>query len=101
MACDECRDLNTHQFRSHDDLVHAVQVAAGETERGVLRRIQAESLSEAEREALHSAHEASELPGSIRYRFECTVCGDRFELAGNIAQGSGGWTREVESAASK
>ena len=94
MPCDECRDLNTHQFRSHDDLVHAVQVAAGETERGVLKRIELERLGEAEREALYSAHEASELPGNVRYRFECTVCGDRFELVAHIATGSGGWTRQ-------
>ena len=30
-------------------------------------------------------------------RFECTQCGDRFELWGNSVTGEGGWTR-VEAA---
>lgn len=93
MACEECRDLQTHVFRTGDDLVHAVQVAAAEVDRGVLRRIRAEALTARQREALDSAFASSTLPNSIRYWFECTLCGDRFELVGDPAEGSGAWTR--------
>ena len=27
MACDECRELNSHTFRTADDLVHALRLA--------------------------------------------------------------------------
>ena len=95
MPCEECRDLQSHEFRSPTDLVHAFQVAAAEMERGVLRRLQVESRSVREEEAVYSALHADALPGSMRYRFECTVCGDRFELWGDTATGEGGWTREA------
>ncbi|MGZ5042341.1 MAG: hypothetical protein ACXWBQ_16490, partial [Usitatibacter sp.] len=55
LRCEECGDLNTHAFRSADDMVHAVQVAAAEVDRGALRRIERESLSASEQEALDSA----------------------------------------------
>ena len=91
--CDECGSLVTHVFRTGDDLVHAVQVAAAEVDRGVLRRIRAEDLSNRQREAIESAFASGELPANIRYAFQCTVCGDRFELVGDTAAGSGAWTR--------
>jgi hypothetical protein len=95
VTCEECRDLQTHEFRSPADLLHAVQVAAAEVDRGVLRRIRVAELTPAEQEALDSAYAASALPGAIRYRFECTVCGDRFDLAGEVEDGSGRWTRQA------
>jgi hypothetical protein len=94
MSCDECRELNTHAFRTPDDMVHAVQVAAYESERGVLRRLDARELRDSEREALESALAAG-VPDMLRYRFECCVCGDRFELVADTRDGSGGWTREA------
>jgi hypothetical protein len=93
MSCDECRELGTHEFRTPDDMVHAFQVAAYESERGVLRRLHADELRDSEREALHAAMAAG-VPDALRYRFECTVCGDRFELIADTRDGSGGWTRE-------
>src|SRR3954467_4234043 len=97
MACDECRDLTTHAFRTPDDLIHALRVAAEEMSRGVLSRIGGETdLRTAEREALDSALESGALPGTLRYRFRCDVCGDRFSLEGDTAQGTGAWTRETE-----
>lgn len=93
MTCGECRDLQSHAFRTPADLVHAFQVAAAETDRGVLRRVQGEELTAAEQTAVYSALAAEELPGTLRYRFECTVCGDRFELWGDTATGAGAWTR--------
>ena len=93
MSCEECRDLGTHAFRSADDLVHAAQVAAAEVDRGVLRRIDGEDRAPRVSEALASAWASSAVPGSIRYRFECTQCGDRFELAGDTQTGTGGWAR--------
>lgn len=92
-GCAECASLTTHEFRSVDDLVHAVQVAAAETDRGVLRRIQAPQLSMHEREALDAAL-ATSLPQGIRYYFECTQCGDKFELVGDTGTGLGHWARE-------
>jgi hypothetical protein len=93
LTCEECRDLQTHEFRSPADLLHAVQVAAAETDRGVLRRIRAAELTSAEQEAVDSAFASDALPDTARYRFECTVCGDRFDLVGDTRTGAGGWTR--------
>jgi len=92
MSCEECADLTTHQFRSAADLVHAVQTAAGEMERGVLRRVEAAQLTDAEREAMQSVFDAG-AQTTLLYRFQCTVCGDQFELAGDAESGNGGWTR--------
>jgi hypothetical protein len=97
MTCEECRDLDTHEFRSPTDLVHAFQVAASEADRGVLRRLHTEQRTAAEDAAVRSALASESLPGSLRYRFECTVCGDRFELWGDTASGEGAWTREARS----
>jgi hypothetical protein len=94
VPCDECRDLNTHEFRSADDLLHALQTAAAEVDRGALRRIQAEEMTLPEEEALASALATEALPVMVRYRFQCTVCGDRFELAADTSGGKGGWTRQ-------
>lgn len=93
MACDECRALTAHEFRGADDMVHAFQVAAAELERGVLRRLDREPQTVAERDAVYSALESG-LPGYARYRFECTTCGERFELWANVPEGRGGWARE-------
>ena len=41
MPCEECRVLSTHSFSSHSDLVNALQVAAGELDRGVLALVSA------------------------------------------------------------
>ena len=94
LPCDECAELHTHQFRSPDDLLHAIRLAAIEVDRGVLSRVLAEELSGPEHEALESAFATNALPGVVRYRFKCTVCGDRFELIADTANGAGGWTRE-------
>ena len=42
------------------------------------------------------ASDSGAIPGSIRYRFRCEVCGDRFTLAANTRDGQGGWTRQGE-----
>ena len=94
MACAECRDLTAHEFATPADMVHAFQVAAQELDRGVLRRVQAEELTVRERDAMYSALEAEAVPETLRYRFECTSCGDRFALWADTAAGKGGWTRE-------
>lgn len=94
MTCEECRELGTHEFRSQEDLVHAVQVAALEVDRGVLRRIDATSRSASEDEAVASALASEALPTRIAYRFQCTQCGDRFALEGDVYAGAGSWTRE-------
>ena len=96
MTCEECRDLQTHAFRSPEDMIHALQVAAAEVDRGVLVRVDREELTEVEREALESAIASEALPNSVRYRFKCTICGDRFELHGETYAGKGGWTRQEE-----
>ncbi|HEY4999692.1 MAG TPA: hypothetical protein VII36_11135 [Usitatibacter sp.] len=100
MSCEECRELQTHEFRSPADLLHAVQVAAVEVDRGVLARLRVEKLTLPEHEALESIFETHALPATVRYRFECTVCGDRFELFADTAEGTGGWTREERADAS-
>ena len=94
MTCEECRDLQSHEFRTPTDLVHAFQVAAAEMERGVLRREAIETRTAAEESAVYSALESDALPQTMRYRFACTVCGDRFELWGDTATGEGAWARE-------
>ncbi|HUJ00030.1 MAG TPA: hypothetical protein VLY46_07325 [Usitatibacter sp.] len=94
MPCDECRELTSHAFRSMDDLVHAARLAAEETERGALSRIAAEPLSQSEQAALDSSLASGALPGTIRYRFRCNVCGDRFTLHADTRTGAGGWTRD-------
>ena len=94
MSCEECRELSTHAFRSPDDLVHAVRLAAEEVDRGVLVRAGVPTLESAAQEALDSSLDSGALPGRIRYRFRCAVCGDHFTLEADTATGDGGWTRE-------
>jgi hypothetical protein len=94
MSCEECIDLSTHAFRTADDLLYAVRLAALEVDRGVLRRIATPRLAEAEQEALDSSLTSGALPNNVRYRFACEVCGDEFTLQADTASGQGGWTRE-------
>jgi hypothetical protein len=93
MTCEECRELSTHEFRSTQDLVHAVRLATEEMERGVLSRVTAGSLAPAAQEALDSSIASGALPNRVNYRFRCEVCGDQFTLLGDPASGQGGWTR--------
>lgn len=93
MPCDECRELSTHEFRSADDLIHAIRLAAQEMDRGVLAQVGRQAPGRAEQEALETSLAAGALPGSVRYRFCCTVCGDQFMLVGDTVAGGGGWTR--------
>lgn len=95
MACTECAELSTHAFRSADDLIHALRVAAEESNRGVLAPIEErEPPRAAEEEAIYSALDSGALPGAVRYRFRCTTCGDRFTLAADVRSGSGSWSRQ-------
>lgn len=100
MACAECGELNTHRFRSPADLLHALQVAAAEVDRGALRRTNVKDRDIPEQQALDSILAASVLPDMVKYRFQCTVCGDRFELVADTDHGDGGWVREDEQDAS-
>ena len=93
MPCEECGELQTHEFRSPDDLINAVQVAAAEVDRGVLRRLNVKDLSDSAEQALDSVFAARALPDTLEYRFECTVCGDCFELHADTHHGTGSWTR--------
>ena len=95
MACVECRELSTHAFRSPDDLINALRVAAEEANRGVLEPIgTTREPGTAEQEAIYSALEAGVLPGTVRYRFRCLVCADGFTLEADMRTGAGAWTRE-------
>lgn len=96
MACEECRELHTHPFRSRTDLVHALQVAAGELDRGALEHVRALEPDIPEQVAIRSALSAGALPDIVLYRFRCCVCGDRFELFADTYHGTGGWTRNDE-----
>lgn len=98
MSCDECRELTTHAFRSPDDLIHALRLATQEMDRGVLARVGAMAPGRAEQEALASSLASGAMPGTVRYRFRCEVCGDLFTLVGDTSAGGGGWTREGEAA---
>ena len=89
--------FGSHAFRGPDDLVHAVQVAAQETDRGVLKRVGWDALRAEEQAAIDSAFDSGNVPGIIRYRFECTSCGDRFELVADTGTGDGHWQREGEA----
>ena len=97
MTCEECRDLQTHTFRSPADLLHALQVAAAEVDRGVLIRVNRDELTDVERDALESVLVSEALPDNVRYRFKCSVCGDLFELNAETYGGRGGWTRQERS----
>jgi hypothetical protein len=99
MPCEECRELRTHRFNSHTDLVNALQVAAGEVDRGVLAPVLAADRTIPEQVAIRSALEAGALPDVVLYRFKCTVCGDGFELAADTNQGNGEWSRNGEQSA--
>ena len=94
MACEECRDLSTHTFRSADDLIHALRLAAEEMNRGVLSRVENETLSRTADVALQSAFASGAMPEVVQYRFRCELCGDHFSLTGDTSAGRGGWTRE-------
>ena len=95
MPCEECRDLATHTFRSADDLIHALRLAAEEMNRGVLSRVGDRSLSRSADEALGSALRSGAMPEVVHYRVRCELCGDHFSLTGDTAGGKGGWTREA------
>jgi hypothetical protein len=97
MTCEECGELRSHEFRSPDDLLHALRVAAAEVDRGALSRVQSETLTASEQEAMRSVFAADALPGTVRYRFRCTVCGDLFELWADTSDGRGAWTRQEPS----
>ena len=96
MPCIECSELSTHAFRSPDDLIHALRLAAEEANRGVLAPIEERaSPGAAEQEAIYSALESGAMPGAVKYRFRCTTCGDRFTVAADMREGTGSWTREA------
>lgn len=95
MTCEECRELTSHAFRSAEDLIHAVRLAAEEVDRGVLCRVTTHRLASHEQEALDSSLASGALPDSVCYRFRCVVCGDRFALLGDTGNGLGSWTRET------
>ena len=97
MSCEECRELTTHVFRSSEDLVHAVRLAAEEVDRGVLARVATERLAPAVQEALDSSLASGAIPRRVRYRFRCAVCGDFFTLSADTASGQGGWSREDDA----
>jgi hypothetical protein len=99
MACEECRELTTHAFRTADDLIHAIRLAAEEVDRGVLCRLAPRSLARNEQEALDSSLGSGALPNSVSYRFRCEVCGDHFALLADTSSGVGSWTRESEGGA--
>lgn len=94
MPCDECRDLVSHEFRSPDDLIHAVRTAAELVDRGVLARIDFEVREPTEQEAMDSVIASGHRPAALHYRFRCTVCGDRFTLQAETATGAGAWMRD-------
>jgi hypothetical protein len=95
VPCEECRALSSHEFRTPDDLINALRVAAEEMNRGVLARLDGIAApGSAEREALNSALESGAVPDTVSYRFRCEVCGDRFSLAADMRTGAGRWTRE-------
>jgi hypothetical protein len=99
MPCEECRELRTHRFDSQTDLVNALQVAAGEVDRGVLAPVSVADRTVPEQIAIRSALESGALPDVVLYRFKCTVCGDGFELAADTNQGKGEWSRNGEQSA--
>ena len=94
MPCEECRELSTHEFRSVEDLIHAVRLAAEEVDRGVLSRVSEEALGGAAQEALDSSLASGALPNTLSYGFRCTVCGDCFRLSADPRTGTGTWSRE-------
>lgn len=94
MPCEECRSLSSHKFRSPDDLIHALRLAAEEMNRGVLSRDDGVVLRESEQEALESSIASGAVPRELTYRFRCNLCGDRFLLLADPETGEGGWTRE-------
>ena len=95
MACEECASLATHAFRSPDDLIDALRVAAEEANRGVLEPVSTKAEpGVAEQEAVYSALEAGALPGAVLYRFRCRLCGDAFKLEADMREATGAWTRD-------
>jgi hypothetical protein len=93
MPCEECRDLVAHAFKTQADLVNALQGAAGEVDRGVLVPLVERDQTIPELMAVRSALESGALPGVVRYRFNCSVCGDGFELSADTNLGTGEWKR--------
>lgn len=96
MPCDECRELHTHRFRSRTDLLNALQVAAGEVDRGLLEPVPVVDRTIPEQVAIGSALRVGVLPDAVLYRFKCIVCGDQFELTADTCHGNGEWRRNDE-----
>jgi hypothetical protein len=76
--------------------VYALQVAAGEVDRGALEPVRVVEPGITEQMAVRSALFAGALPDIVLYRFRCCVCGDTFELFADTRHGNGGWTRNDE-----
>ena len=94
MSCEECRELSSHEFRTAEDLIHAIRLATEEVDRGVLCRVTTRGLAANEQEALDSSLASGALPNRVSYRFRCVVCGDQFALLADTSSGLGTWTRE-------
>jgi hypothetical protein len=96
MTCNECQPLSSHAFRSVDDLIHAIRLAAEEVDRGVLERDEDRERDSVEGEAIDSSLATGALPAHLCLRFRCRVCGDRFLLEADTSDGQGAWTREED-----
>ena len=94
MPCAECAGLTAQEFRSPDDLIQVLRVAAEEANRGVLEPLAERAKGVAEEEAIYSALDSGAMPGAVSYRFRCTTCGDVFTLSADMRSGSGSWARE-------
>ena len=88
--------MKTHRLGSQTDLVNALQVAAGEVDRGVLEPVSVVNRTIPEQVAIGSALQAGALPDIVLYRFRCTICGDEFELTADTHHGNGEWRRNDE-----
>lgn len=97
MPCIECRDLTSHAFRTADDLINAVRLAAEEVDRGVLARAEVRSLAPHEQEALDSSIASGALPSRVHYRFRCETCFDLFTLEAETNTGTGSWLRDGDA----
>jgi hypothetical protein len=101
MACSKCANLCLeYEIRSPGELRKAFAVGRDNIADGTIRQISGESFLQAAKEVLD---EGGPWPNDyLFYQFECSTCGERFDLDAETYHGGGGaWVQTCNSAENK
>lgn len=90
--CSSCQDLNTEfRIRRPSDLQKAIAVARDNLADGTLSDVAADANSKPFDELVSSG----KWDDILLYHFQCSTCGQMFELSAETYHGAGGWWKPV------